>query len=84
MRICVDTNILIDILKDEHRPFQNLLYAALAEKEKLVIPAVVFAELMPQFKGDTTLIHQFLKDHKIGIESLDLNAASLAGERWLK
>ena len=83
MRICIDTNVLIDILKDEHRRFQDMLYAALSAREKLVVPTVVFAELMPQFKGDTTQVHLFLKDHKIDIEALDLSSAALAGERWM-
>jgi len=30
MKICVDTAILIDILKDEFRDFQNKLYHAVA------------------------------------------------------
>ena len=81
MRICIDTNVLIDVLKDEHRRFQEILYSALSNKERLVVPSVVFAELMPQFEGNTQQLHIFLKDHKIGIEGLDLKAASIAGER---
>ena len=65
MKICVDTTILIDILKDEFRQFQEMLYAALAAKKTLVAPTVVFAELMPQFGGDTKQVAAFLKDHKI-------------------
>lgn len=84
MKICVDTTILIDILKDEFRQFQEMLYAALASKKTLVAPTVVFAELMPQFNGDTKQIASFLKDHKIKIESLELDAVSIAGERWMK
>ena len=49
MRICVDTTILIDVLKDEFRAFQEKLYEALAHHEQLVSPAVVFGERMPQF-----------------------------------
>ena len=30
MRVCVDTTILLDILKDEFRIFQDKLYTALA------------------------------------------------------
>lgn len=84
MKVCVDTTILIDILKDEYRPFQEMLYAALASKQTLVAPTVVFAELMPQFSGDTKQVASFLKDHKIKIESLDLEAVMIAGERWMK
>jgi hypothetical protein len=49
LRICVDTTILIDVLKDEFRPFQEKLYDAIAHREQLVSPVVVFGELMPQF-----------------------------------
>jgi len=84
LKICVDTVVLIDILKDEFRSFQEMLYAALAAKETLLAPSVVFAELMPQFKGDTGGVASFLKDHKISIAALDLDAVSIAGSRWLK
>jgi len=47
LKICIDTVVLIDILKDEFRPFQERLYAALAAKETLIAPTIVFAELMP-------------------------------------
>jgi predicted nucleic acid-binding protein len=76
--------VLIDILKDEFRRFQERLYAALTAKEELSAPAVVFAELMPQFEGDSDQVTTFLKDHKIRIASLDLDAVSIAGSRWLK
>ena len=84
MKICVDTVVLIDILKDEFRPFQEKLYTALAAKETLLAPAVVYAELMPQFGGDTAMVTSFLKDLKIGIAALGLDAVSIAGSRWLK
>jgi hypothetical protein len=29
MRVCVDTSILIDVLKDEFREYQELFYTAL-------------------------------------------------------
>ena len=84
MRICVDTTILIDILKDESRPFQEMLYTALTAREMLIIPTVVYAELMPQFKGDTKQINLFLEEHKITIQALELDAAVAAGSRWMK
>ena len=76
--------VLLDVLKDEFKPFQEMLYTALENKESLVIPTVVFAELMPQFSGDTKLLKSFLKEHKIKIEALDLNSVVIAGERWMK
>ena len=83
-KICIDTVVLIDLLKDEFRPFQDKLYAALAAKETLIAPAVVFAELMPQFNGDGDMVTAFLKDHKIRIAALDLDGVRIAGARWLK
>ena len=84
MKICVDTVVLIDILKDEFRPNQEIFYAALAAKETLIAPVVVFAELMPQFRGDSDMVESFLKEHKISIEALNLADVSVAAARWLK
>jgi predicted nucleic acid-binding protein len=84
MRVCVDTTVLIDILKDEFRSYQEQLYSALSSKEVLVAPTVVFAELMPQFGGDTKIANTFLKDHKITIEPLDLKSVAISGKRWMK
>jgi len=84
MRICVDTTILIDILKDEFRDFQNKFYNALENGEELVSPSVVYAELIPQFKADTKLLDEFIKEHKISIEPLDKNSAAASAEAWLK
>lgn len=84
MQLCIDTAILIDILKDESRPFQEIFYAALSVKEALVVPVVVFAELLPQFGGDSKLTASFLKDHKIQVEPLDLEGVIVAGRRWIR
>ncbi|MCD6265023.1 MAG: type II toxin-antitoxin system VapC family toxin [Deltaproteobacteria bacterium] len=84
MRVCVDTTILLDIVKDEFRNFQDKLYAALARREDLVAPPVVFAELMPQFKGNTKLLGEFLEEHKILIEPLDLDSAVAASQAWIR
>jgi predicted nucleic acid-binding protein len=84
LRVCVDTSILLDILKDEFRMFQDKLYTALARKENLVAPSVVFAELMPQFKGNIRQLAEFLEEHKIVIEPLDLASVIAASENWMK
>ena len=84
MKICVDTVVLIDILKDEFRSNQKILYTALAAKEKLLSPVVVFAELMPQFSGNRDMVESFLKAHKISITALGLSDVSIAATRWLK
>ena len=84
MRICVDTTILLDILKDEFRIFQDKLYTAIERRENLVAPSVVFAELMPQFNGNTKQLGRFLEEHKIVTEPLDLGSAIAASESWMK
>ena len=84
MRVCVDTTILLDILKDEFRSFQDKLYAALARRVNLVAPPVVFAELMPQFKGNTRQLNEFLKEHKIALEPLDVDSAIAAAQAWMR
>jgi predicted nucleic acid-binding protein len=84
MRICIDTTILIDILKDEFRSFQEIFYAALSTGETLVCPVVVFAELLPMFEGDEVQSVAFLKEHKIKIEALDQGSATAAARGWLK
>lgn len=84
MKICVDTMVFIDILKDEYREDQEKFYNALKTRETLVIPTVVFAELMPLFKGETDLIRQFLDQHHVRVEPLDIRSTTIAGERWLR
>jgi len=84
LRVCVDTTILLDILKDEFRMFQDKLYTALARRENLVVPSVVFGELMPQFKGNTKQLGEFLEEHKIVTEALDLDFVIAASESWMK
>ena len=84
MRVCVDTTVLLDVLKDEFRPFQEKLYEAIVRNEQLVSPAVVFGELMPQFKGNEKQVAEFLSDHRIAIEPLDTRSVSAAAKSWLK
>lgn len=84
MRICIDTTILLDILKDEFRASHDKFYTALARRETVIIPTVVYAELMPQFKGDTVLQDQFLKEHKIVIEPLGLDSVVAAAQAWMQ
>jgi len=84
LRVCVDTTILIDILKDEFRLFQEKLYEAMEKNESLVVPSVVYGELMPQFKGDEKEASAFLADHKIEIEPLDRQSVAAASGAWIK
>jgi len=84
VKICIDTVVLIDVLKNEFQPYQDKLYSALTAKEILIAPAVVYAELMPQFSGNTKHVTAFLKDHKIKIDPLEIDAVSIAGARWMR
>lgn len=84
MRICVDTTILIDVLKDEFPLFQEKLYQAVRENQRLVAPVLVYGELMPQFKGNGKQVALFLSDHKIIIEPLDMASIEAASTSWLK
>jgi predicted nucleic acid-binding protein len=84
LRVCIDTTILIDILKDEFRNFQDKLYVALERGDDLVASSVVYAELLPQFKGNTMLADEFLSEHKIDIIPLDTISATIAAKRWMK
>ncbi len=84
MKVCVDTTVLIDILKNEFPDYQEKFYSALEKDEELVAPVIVYAELMPQFKGDIKFLKSFLNEHKIRIEPLDADSAKEAGHRWMK
>jgi predicted nucleic acid-binding protein len=83
VRICVDTSVLLDVLKDEYPEYQDKLYNAISEGEKLLAPVVVYAELMPQFRGDTKLLDEFFEDHRISIKDLDISSAEIAASRWM-
>ena len=84
MRVCVDTTILIDILKDEFRNFQDKLYVALERGDDLASPSMVYAELLPQFNGNTKLLDKFLSEHRIEITPLDTISATIAAKSWIK
>ena len=84
MKICVDTVVLIDILKDEFVSYQEKLYSAIVAKEALIAPTVVYAELLPQFRGDTQETTAFLKEHKIRVDPLEIDSVSIAATRWMR
>jgi predicted nucleic acid-binding protein len=75
---------MIDVLKDEFRDGQERLYEAIEKNETLLAPAVVYAELMPQFDADIKMLNSFLKEHRINIEPLDTELVTAAGQRWIK
>jgi hypothetical protein len=84
LKICVDTVVLIDVLKDEFVSCQEKLYSAIVAKETLIAPTVVYAELMPQFSGDTKEITSFLKEHHVRIDPLEIDSVSIAAARWMR
>ena len=43
-------------------------------------PSVVYAELLPQFKGNTKLVDEFFSDHKIEIMPLDTISVTIAAK----
>ena len=84
MRICVDTTILLDILKDEYRSFQDKLYTALEKRKDLAALSVVYAELLPKFKGKAKMLNQFLEEHQIIVEPLGVDSVIAAAQAWMR
>jgi predicted nucleic acid-binding protein len=84
LRIYVDTTILLDVLKDEYRAFQEMLYAAIGKDEELSTPSVVYAELIPQFRGNVNFLQQFLRGHKIDVLPLDIESVTIAASAWME
>ncbi len=79
----VDTNVLIDILNNDERHFENsdrLLQKAL-NKGSLIINEVVYAELASQFDGGKRL-DEFLEDVGINLESSTPKALREASKAW--
>jgi hypothetical protein len=48
--------------------------------EDLVAPSVVYAGLLPHFKGNARLVDGFLSEHKIEITPLDTISAAAAAK----
>lgn len=84
MKVCIDTVIFIDILKDEYPHTQEMFYNALEEGNALITPVITLAELMPQFHGNRNELSTFLNDHRIKVMEIDLESALTASERWMK
>ncbi|MGR3319094.1 MAG: type II toxin-antitoxin system VapC family toxin [Candidatus Anammoxibacter sp.] len=84
MKICVDTMIFIDILKNEYLKIQEKFYDVLKNKEMLVTSVVTVAELMPQFRGNRKELVRFLSDHNVKIMELDIESTMIASERWMR
>jgi hypothetical protein len=55
-----------------------MLYAAIEKDEELSTPSVVYAELVPQFRGNVNFLQQFLREHKIDVLPLDIESVTIA------
>ena len=84
MKICIDTVIFIDILKDEYPKTQEKFYDALEDGQTLVASVITAAELMPQFQGNRKELITFLKDHHIKVMEVDVESTLTASERWMR
>lgn len=84
MKICVDTVVFIDILKDEYPQTQDEFYKALEEGDSLIASVITVAELMPQFGGNRKALLTFLGDHRVKVMEVDVESAFVASERWIK
>lgn len=84
MRVCIDTVIFIDILKNEYPKTQEKFYHALESGEKLITSVITVAELLPQFNGNKKELLVFLNDHRVKVMNIDLESALTASERWMK
>ena len=79
----IDTNILLDVfLPDEEFASGSSKMLKMAFDEgALVICDIVYAELVPQFKGRAEL-DRTLKTLNVSISSVDTDIAFMAGEKW--
>ena len=83
MITAVDTNVLLDVFLPDKRFASNSAQCLkLAYDEgALIVCAVVYAELAPQFP-DRRELDNTLSRLNVVISSIDSDAAYLAGERW--
>lgn len=85
MITAVDTNVLLDVL----RPNPDFLDASLnalvasSSEGKLVVCDIVYAELCVHFP-DRKSCDGFLRDRRIGVQSLTRSACDLAARAWKK
>ncbi len=84
MKICIDTVIFIDILKNEYPKTQKKFYDALEGGQALITSVITIAELMPQFMGNRKELIAFLKDHHINIMDIDIESSLTASKRWMR
>jgi predicted nucleic acid-binding protein len=83
MITAVDTNVLLDIFLPDKKYAEEsgrLLKTAYNEGA-LLICNIVYAELVPQFKG-RSLLDATLATLNVTVSSIDLDIAFLAGEKW--
>ncbi len=83
MITAVDTNILFDILlsDESHVVSSKGLLEEYAEKGRLIICEIVYAELASQF-GSEKEVEAFLSDTGIKLVNSSGKSLAIAGERW--
>ena len=84
MKVCVDTMIFIDVLKNEFPEGQKKFYSAIEKNDILMTSVVNVAELMPMFHGESKELFRFLDEHRVKISNIDLESALVSSERWLR
>ena len=83
MRVCIDTMIFIDILKNEFPDGQKKFYCAIEKRDILVTSVINVAELTPMFEGVTKELFRFLAEHRVKISPIDLDSTMASSERWI-
>ena len=83
MITAVDTNILLDVfLPDEKFASDSSKLLKLAYDEgALIICAIVYAELVPQFEG-RSILDSTLATINVTLSPVDTEVTFLAGEKW--
>ena len=83
MITAVDTNILLDVfLPDEKFASDSSKLLKLAYNEgALIICAIVYAELVPQFEG-RSILDSTLATINVTLSPVDTEVTFLAGEKW--
>ena len=83
MITAVDTNILLDVfLPDEKFASDSSKLLKLAYDEgALIICAIVYAELVPQFEG-RSILERTLATINVTLSPVDTEVTFLAGEKW--
>ncbi len=83
MITAVDTNILLDVFLPDKKFASNSaeLLKLAYDEGALMICAIVYAELVPQFE-DRSILDSALATINVSLSSVDADIVFLAGEKW--